>query len=178
MRTKFYFFALLSLCLFSCRDKDQDPNVLPEATQHGANTGGALVDGKVWVASTKYLNTLGGAGTYCEKIDNTTLIQIDLRHVSDNSRILIKAAIDNFELNKTYILSQNDSLDYNFARYIDNNSKWYLTQPNSTYIGKLKITKLNLLQDQMVCGTFEFKAVDKDGNTVNITDGRFDKKFD
>lgn len=174
------FLALFSLGLFTaCKDDDPNPNVLPEATQSGKNTAGALVDGKVWVATTNYINPTGGLGTFCEKINNTTIIQLDLRHVSDKSRIFFKAEIENFELNKTYILSENlDTTDYNYAIYSDNNYNGYSTQPNSEYIGKLKVTKINLLNDQMVCGTFELKAIDHNGNTVNITEGRFDKKFD
>ena len=42
----------------ACREQDADPNVLPPATQTGANTAGCLVDGKVWVASKKYINTV------------------------------------------------------------------------------------------------------------------------
>lgn len=38
--------GLLLLSLFACKDREQDSNVLPEATQTGANTGGALVKWK------------------------------------------------------------------------------------------------------------------------------------
>lgn len=173
--------ALLSFCLLSCnrdRDKNVNPNVLPDATQSGANTAGALVDGKIWVATTKKINTVGGQGTYCEKYNGYTHIQIDLRNVSDNSRIYFETDILNMELNKMYYLTENtNSGDTNFALFSDNNFKAYYTQPNSVYIGSFKLTRLDL-QNQIVSGTFEFKAVDTDGNTVNITEGRFDKRFD
>ncbi|MGC4129942.1 MAG: DUF6252 family protein [Bergeyella sp.] len=176
MKTKYLFFiTLLSLCILSCRDKDQDPNVLPEATQHGANTGGALVDGKVWVASTKKTTD-----TDCEVYNGHTLITIHLIGISNNSSISIIASIENFEINKTYILFGNPDTGPNFANYFDANSKGYSTQPNSEYMGKIKITALNMdlsNAPNYISGTFEFKAVDKDGNTVNITEGRFDKKF-
>ncbi|MGX9985774.1 DUF6252 family protein [Soonwooa purpurea] len=68
-------------------------------------------------------------------------------------------------------------MDYNYANYSDSNFNGYSTQPNSEYIGEVKITKLDL-QHQIVCGTFELKGIDHNGNVVNITDGRFDKKFD
>ena len=169
------FSILFSFSLFSFDrdpDKNVNPNVLPEATQSGKNTAGALVDGKVWVASKNY-----DSETFVELYNNHAIITIDLKSVSDNSRIFIRASIDNFELNKIYELNQNPESDFNFATYNDNTGKGYLTQPNSEYICKLKITKLNHVQDQMVCGTFEFKAVDNNGNAINITDGRFDKKF-
>lgn len=52
---------------------------------------------------------------------------------------------------------------------------FFAKQPNHT--GKLKITRLDIPKN-IVSGVFEFKAVDEYANVVNITDGRFDKKFD
>ena len=45
----FLIFAIIGL--ISCKNRDQDFNTLPEVTDWGANTAGALVDGKVWVAN-------------------------------------------------------------------------------------------------------------------------------
>lgn len=173
----FLFLALLSIGLFSsCKDDDQNLNVLPEATQSGKNTAGALVNGKIWVASTNFISPPNG--TFCEKINNITYIQLDLNSASENSRIFLKVAIENFEINKEYLISENiDTSDYNYATYSKDNNG-YGTYPNSIYIGKITITKLNLLQDQMVCGIFEIKVKDNNENVINISDGRFDKKFD
>ena len=91
---------LILLCISSCRDRDQDPNILPNTSQSGTNTAGALVDGKVWVASKKY-----NSETFAEvNSNNYTLITIYLKNISNSSRISIKASIKDFELNKTYIL--------------------------------------------------------------------------
>lgn len=176
---KFLFLTFLTLCLFSCdrdRDKNSNPNVLPEATQSGKNTAGALVDGKVWVATTEFVSP---DGTFCEKSGNFYDIRLDFRKVANRSinRIYIKAQIENLELNKTYELNQNPDSGFNFIFYTNNEGISYSTQPTSNYTGKIKITRLDL-QNQIVSGTFEFKAVDNNDNVVNVTDGRFDKKFD
>ena len=169
---------LIILGLVSCKDRQPDPNVLPESTQTGANTAGALVDGKVWVATTKPINTMGGLGTRAGKINNITYFQIDLRNIDGISRILIKSAVDDFKLNEKYVLTETpDTSDYNYAIYQKDNSNGYSTKPHSEFYGSVKITRLDL-QNEIIAGTFEFKAVDKSGNVVNVTEGRFDKKFD
>lgn len=173
---KLFFLILFSLSILACKERDADPNVLPAATQTGANTAGCLVDGKVWVASKKYIYPIGGAGTYVENVNNVCKITLDLRNVSNESRILIKAIISDFELNKEYIVPINNQMDYNICSYSPSLNVFY-TSVLPNYTGKLKITRLDI-QNQIISGTFEFKAVDNNGNIVNITDGRFDKKFD
>lgn len=177
---KFSLILIFFLLLFlNCKERENDSSSLPEATQSGAKTGGAIVNGKIWVASNKYVNTLGGAGTYCEMYDNTAIIRIDLRNVTDNSRIFLKTAIQNFQLNKTYYLPQNpDTKDYDYAIYSDN-EKGFSTQPNSQYLGEIKISRLDI-QNQIVSGTFNFKGLDLYGNNgeIEVKDGRFDRKFD
>ncbi len=89
--------------------------------------------------------------------------------------MVIKTYIKNFELGKKYTLLQETSRDLNNIRYIAADFKFYrVGLPN--YIGKLKITRLDIPKN-IVSGAFEFKAVDENGNVVNITDGRFDKKL-
>ena len=83
--------------------------------------------------------------------------------------------IENFELNKPYMLPQSDNTDKNTAFYTDNGIT-YLTK-FIDYTGKITVTRLDL-QNQIISGTFEFKAVNNNGKVVVITDGRFDKKFD
>ena len=99
----FLIFAIIGL--ISCKNRDQDFNTLPEVTDWGANTAGALVDGKVWVATTDRLNTANGSGTYCEKFNNNYTRELDLRQEKNsyNNAILIKVLIIDLELNKKYM---------------------------------------------------------------------------
>ncbi|SDF17521.1 DUF6252 family protein [Epilithonimonas hungarica] len=172
------FFTLLSIGLLSsCKDDEQDQNVLPEATQSGKNTAGALINGKVWVATTKKLNS-NNDGTYCEKLNENYLIKLDLRKNPDRytESIYLIVSIPNLEINQTYeVINQTPDDGYNYATYISNDKVSYSSNPNNS--GRIKITRLDL-QNQIVSGTFEFKAKDSNGNIVTITEGRFDKKFD
>jgi hypothetical protein len=169
------FLALLSIGLLSsCKDDNQDSTVLPEATQSGKNTAGAIINGKVWVATTKKINQ---PGTYCENSGNRTNITLELRQIENQGRnsISITAIIEDLELNKIYPLSEDPDTGYKFAIYTDNNLVNYGT--NSTNTGTIKITRLDL-QNHIVSGIFEFKAVNNNGNVITVTEGRFDKKFD
>lgn len=166
--------GLLLLSLFACNDREQDTNVLPEATQTGANTAGCLVDGKVWVATTKYLTPFSN---YAEQNNGHYIISLTLKSREETYRnsISIKLSLNNLVLDKEYSLPYSDNTSENFANYQDINGDDFYA---STVVpGKIKITRLDIPKN-IVSGTFEFKAVNKDGNVINITDGRFDKKFD
>lgn len=156
----------------SCRDRDQNPNVLPEATQSGKNTGGALVDGKIWVAKDEY-PTLNGGGvnaTIYEHANDEYKLKIVFRQVDNlDNRIVIYLA-DSYEItNKTYVLDENNVAGY--EKGLENN---YITNVDNT--GFITITKFDKT-NKIVSGTFSFKAKNGDGKTVTITDGRFDKRF-
>ncbi len=172
------FLVVLSIGFFSsCKDDEQDQKVLPEATQSGKNTAGALINGNIWAATTEKLNS-NNAGTYCEKLNENYLIKLDLRKKQDryNESIYLIVSIPNLEINQTYeVVNQTPEDGYNYASYTSNDMVSYSSNSNNK--GRIKITRLDL-QNQIVSGTFEFKAEDSNGNIVTITEGRFDKKFD
>lgn len=175
---KLIFIIFAIICLMSCKNRDQDFNTLSEVTDWGANTAGALVDGKVWVATTDRLNTANGSGTYCEKFNNNYTIKLDLRQHKNSydNAILIKVLIIDLELNKKYdVIKATPDSDYSFAIFRDNDSKSFSTNPD--HVGSITISKIDI-KNQIVSGTFNFNAVDDKGNVLLITDGRFDKRFD
>lgn len=185
MKNCFFFTLLIMIGLSSCsKDREADPNILPEATQTGANTGGAIVDGKVWVATKDKLNGNHYVSTYCEVFnfgvsDKSYKIKIGLENIQNrNSYIVIDFKTINIELNKQYIFPVDASPDNeSICTYKDAvTTNVYITKfPDN--LAKIKITRLDI-QNQIISGTFEFKAIDNNGNLVNITNGRFDKKFD
>ncbi|WP_156809757.1 hypothetical protein [Riemerella columbina] len=176
MKTKLFLILLISLIIVSCKERDADPDVLPAATQTGANTAGCLVDGKVWVASKKFINPIGGLGTYAMSDKNSTRIRVDLRSISDNSRIHIILDKENFIINHTYdipiFIDEYNSIGMSYSV----NGNTYYSKPNKSR-GKIKITRLDIPKN-IVSGTFEIDVIDEKGNVIHITEGRFDKKFD
>lgn len=173
------FLALaIGLTAIGCRDRETEPqpqDQLPPITQHGANTAGCLVDGKIWVAQKRSVK-FQGSRTEVIVNDNNYKITIDLEK-SERSGIFIKFNTENIELNKVYDFP-NDTNDQSYAVYIEDvvvDGGNYYTKPFN-HKGKIKITRLDL-NKQIISGEFEFKCSNEYGNTINITNGRFDKKF-
>ena len=158
--------------IFSCKERDQDPDILPAATQEGKNTGGAIVNGQVWVAKIENPSSLPGWNNTIYNTDpvlGTFSLQIVLRQYNNDNNLITFNVTDSQDfLPKTYDLNEN-----NYAAY-RNPSVFYIT--NSSNTGTLTITRFDKV-NRIVSGTFSFKAVNSAGEVVTITEGRFDRKF-
>lgn len=168
---------LLILLLFAACKKDE-LKLLPDATQTGADTMGAIVNGKAWVAN-------GGTGfnppdpveggyqgtySYDETRNNVfirayrkdkTGFQIYLRNVSQPGE---------YPLNTTTNLIGGELRQpQNYGAYYIP-GKLYMT--TSRYTGKVIITRADTV-NKIVSGIFAFKAV-HGKDTVTVTNGRFD----
>ncbi|PIF46622.1 hypothetical protein CLU96_3660 [Chryseobacterium sp. 52] len=158
--------------LSSCKDNDADSTVLPQATQTGANTGGAFVNGKIWVSKIEQstVAALGNNTTY-EFVNNEYSLKIQLRNAENptgNTIQILLVSDQDFGIGN-YPLNENDNGLYYHS------SKIYST--NSENIGTLSISKFDKA-NKIISGTFSFKAkYYYDGDTVTITDGRFDRKY-
>lgn len=167
------FLLLLSFGLFaSCKDREPDPNVLPEATQTGANTGGALVDGKVWVAKIEYpdLNP-GGNNTQYEYVNGEYKLKVVLRQINNVNSSIGFYISDISDITTTSYTLANDSFRATFSYKLLED---YFTDNENS--GTLTITKFDKV-NKTVSGTFSYKAKNSNGQVVTISEGRFDKKF-
>ena len=76
---------LASVLLTGCEERDRDkgvnPDILPEATQKGANTAGCKVDGKVWVASRRNYRPIYNSGTYVDRVAENYQINVELHNI-------------------------------------------------------------------------------------------------
>lgn len=173
-----FLIALLSfgICL-SCKDDDQrqDDQALPQATQSGANTGGAKVNGKIWVALTEP-PTIGNGitGTSYRYVNGLYELQIYLRNVKDPTGSSIGISLQSTTDFKIGQYELND-LEGNTGTYFNAFTGGYITNANNT--GVLNITKFDK-ENKTISGTFSFKAqYSSSSDVVIITDGRFDKKY-
>ena len=98
-----------------------------------------------------------------------------MRSVTGDSEIFIQLYKDNVEINKVYDIPGDYYYSNSGASYSSMDNDFFTKQPN--YTGKIKFTRIDIPRN-IVSGTFEFDAVDEEGNVVHITEGRFDKKFD
>lgn len=164
--------GLLTLSLLACKDREPNPDVLPAATQTGANTGGALVDGKVWVAKVENIGPYtGGLANLYNAVNGKYTANIYLRSIDGASSIRIDLISNQDFTLKSYPLVYSNC---NGHYYNTTNSKFYDTDDEN--IGVITFNRFDKV-NQIFSGTFSFKAKDSNGNVVNITDGRFDKKF-
>jgi hypothetical protein len=182
---------ILGLLLVGCKKEEVDK--LPDATAHGANTAGAIVDGKIWVAKYKggssifngnRIYQLSGGLYYIDTIRDADF-QLHINKKWFNLRI------SNMEIGSGITISVNQvpltGVRYNFNRNVcpepmcldlrnygtyNDGSSLFIT--SSIHQGSVTFTKADTIAAQYA-GTFEFTASDsKTGRVVRVTDGRFD----
>ncbi len=170
---------LIILLAYACKKDKVDPlSQLPPATQTGARTFGCLVNGQAFVAKgTSFYDMLGLSASY-----NNVTFYIQGRHKnSDGSITQIGFNIDTINLvpGQTYTINLNSgkkkgdgSGGYDVVGLRTpsgaNGDIFYYT--NNVVSGSVTITSLA----NATAGTFYFNAVSSTGDTVKITNGRFD----
>jgi len=167
-KVKFLFvLSLLSILLAASCKKDD----LPKATQTGANTMAAKVNGKVW--QTKACTSCIGGGTALSiNYDDRSFFGISGQNRDQN--IVITLVIKSLKSTGVYELTTQIN---NYVQFYNSKGiiKYYTSNTNR---GIVIITKLDLT-NKIVSGTFDLTAEDENnpGNTIKVTDGRFDVKY-
>jgi hypothetical protein len=152
--------------------------VLPPATTTGANTFGCKVNGVVCATSQYNHNTGFGTGEGVSFAGWFT--DNDLSIFAHTFNPEFDFAIDiNYDGKTGTYYSNGESL---FKSVISDNSNGSSTGLNSNVyktdslnLGVFNITKFNIVEDH-VAGTFNIRAINKNGDIINITEGRFDIK--
>jgi hypothetical protein len=183
---KQFFVLLLTLTLFSfsCRKHIIPPvdqlSLLPTATQTGANTFGCLVNGQAFVP--KNQNILEGPDLQCNYIYTAGGYHLTVAGGNknrDGSITDIVVGTDSLAIAEGEILtlktfvSGNAEASYTLFFYSGGENDY---ETNNIVTGQLTITRLNTVK-QIVSGTFYFNAVNRTGDTVKITNGRFDMPY-
>lgn len=175
---------LTSLILFiSCERSAEDyskNDQLPTVTQVGADTAGCLVNGKVLVAKANLAKIISWGPAfkldYFSSLDNSNLtIAFENQLYNSIPGVSIFVKRQKFEEGKTYQLTadlSDDTKTYAYANY--SNNEFYTT--TNTVTGELTITHIDTTK-YIISGTFWFNAVNSNGETVKITDGRFDGHY-
>lgn len=179
MKHVLYLLAVgLILMATDCKKKDidpcpdhNDPDILPPKTQCGANTFGCLVNGEVWVPEfDKYQ-------MYTQRVHaeyGKEFFHIQGNKIIEKDTIYESVIIEfNKDITSTgiYPIGElwSDSTTGRFLR-INKGVNYKTKQKNS---GELHITKFDR-ENFIISGTFWFTAVNQFGDTVKVTDGRFD----
>ncbi|MEO5944728.1 MAG: DUF6252 family protein [Ferruginibacter sp.] len=175
----------ISLTTSKCKKNKTPANPdeqLPPETQSGSNTFGCLVDGKVFLPKRPfgalnpvltcyyeyiyYPSPVGYVFQVSASDNSSPSLPINLNILFDSSKIMV---------NKYFL--QNGNKGYargNYRKFTNNVLDDYYTFSQSS--GELNIKKFDEI-NQIISGTFWFNAVNALGDTVHVTDGRFDMQY-
>jgi hypothetical protein len=154
---------------------------LPPATQTGANTFGASVNGEFWVP--RAFGPITGADILEARFKSPTSLIIQARnYASSPTETEFEIFIKDINGPGTYLLNTtvpyptfDASYGYFIKRKVTPLNEWITS---STYTGSVTITKLDLV-NRIVSGTFEFNAlnISNSPEPLTVTSGRFDAKL-
>jgi hypothetical protein len=167
--------VLLCLAFLACKKDNASPieEKLPAATMNGANTFGALVNGKVWLPK-------GRPSTFQPNLEliydpgyEGGSFSIRAYRVEENS--------NSHELIVMFMTQVNHIGIYNLGnaqagRVLYEKEECVYEGNEGTVEGTLEITKLDL-QNGIIAGKFEFTLTNPNCDTIRVTEGRFDKKI-
>jgi len=172
--------ALLACALLTAACTKKDPNQtsasLPSATQTGANTFGAMVNGVVFTPNDyfgnfgKDLNAYYGAPTS----GDPRYMEVDAYdYVASPNKGMRIASNMPLQAGQTYSLQASANNLVSIKYLLNELNEYDVITPLT---GQLTITKFDQ-QNRIISGTFYFDAVNSTGDKVSVTDGRFDVKF-
>ncbi len=171
----------LGLALGSCK-KDEGPTwtplgLLPPKTQIGANTGGCLVNGGAFLPNRASIEPL-----VCHYLDGEDFylgISQRVKGVYFSIIISIEDTPLHLQVGRTQVLNTRSIKNARAAEYIINTEpypspNYYSTTPSVT--GELIITHHDF-DNAFMSGTFWFDAVNSQGDTIKVREGRFDMEY-
>jgi hypothetical protein len=156
--------------------------VMPPITTIGANTFGCYVNGKLWVAFTnpQFFDPNAMKPTFADFDDKsggknwfylTGYLKYDNFYQVMNFSIILDNGIGKYLMKKQPV---------NDERFVD----YHIADPNQCAAYQLDETKSNQVeitfldqQKRIAAGKFEMTVYNECGDTLKITDGRFDVKF-
>lgn len=154
---------------------------LPAATQTGANTFGAKVDGNFWVP--QGFGVIPANDILEARFTSPTSIIINARNFSKSpTETEFEIFLSNVTGPGTYSLNTDvtragatSSYAYYVKRELTPQNEWITS---SSYTGTVTITRLDVT-NKVVSGTFQFTALNiyNTPQPINVTEGRFDLKL-
>ena len=170
-RQYFLLFACLFSLLLSAAHCKKDRFDLPPETTTGANTFGCKVNGKVFVPR----DGKGKPGLFCQYVNmgegegGGWFLNIPANNWQNSP-------IESVHIETDSLLVE-EGLTYDFKNQKGSPRAFYFKSQTYSKLdantGKLHITKHNKIS-RILSGTFEFVGTNNTGESVNITEGRFD----
>jgi len=163
---------VLLLSLDSCFLFPDTKEVLPPATQTGENTLGFLLNGQLWLPKGMVGFSDHLSPYYDPDFDGRPVLNTTAYRVLSNSEVLYFAfGIDGIYREGSYEVKFGGPA---VGSFIDSKCKYFWNDSTVYQKGTIVITKLAL---PIISGTFDFVLSKSGCDTVKITKGRFDFKF-
>ncbi len=179
LKTLKYFVATLAVCLScaatceGCEDDEQYQKerervwtALPEATQKGANTIGCYIDGRLWATG-----DIGYIRTFKFSFKAMSAEYFSSRYPT---KLGIWAAASDA---RSVLLTVMSPKEGSISKIHKTGGTVYPFSLSATEVGEIFITKLDTVQ-KIVSGHFSADIEVLPGDTVRVTDGRFDMKLE
>jgi hypothetical protein len=167
----FSFFVLLTFISSKCEDDTpKNPiDLLPPATQIGANTFGCLVDGEAFTPDNRPLSLQSQytISSLSYKFSVSANRRYEDKHIS------IALATEELALQEATYNLLNPISGNAYGGYYKNSTHQVEGITSENYTGEMTITRFD---DEVISGTFWFNVKDTDGVIHKIREGRFDVK--
>lgn len=168
----FSVFVLLTFLCAKCEDETpKNPiDLLPPATQTGANTFGCLVDGEAFTPDGRP-NSFKQEYSY---MDSGYYLRVTANSIVEGDLISVGCTAENVNLEegKTYALLSRESGNIS-GRYFAMSDAFYT---NTEETGEIFITHYDPSK-KIISANFWFNVRDKKGAIRQIREGRFDIKY-
>ncbi len=184
MKTRLLCLVSIVLLTTSCflnnddyENYDDSQDELPAITQTGANTFGALVNGKVVIPKDGYQGFGGSSNPLSiQKSSTVKPIRITSKNRKSKKRIVLSFFDAKENDITTYSIGEGENNGGGVIDITRTNGVFF--GDNKTYLsikdsGSIVITRYD---SEILSGTFSFKAVNKDNpeDIIEVTEGRFD----
>lgn len=177
-----FYLCLILFCItgIQCKKSAPTPNILPPITREGLNTFGCLVNGQPW---SPYATCNIFFGQPCKELA-FKVYQLDSMHkfpiefYLEAGRTSGTMAYSSFMIHAPYppsVVKTGNIIDSLQIIY-DKDTSSFFHFPGDLNSGSFNITKLDTA-NMIVAGTFSFILRNSGGDSVVITEGRFDVKF-
>ena len=171
-------FCILLLGL-QCRKHSEPPTALPPITQKGTNTFGFKMDGTLWVPYYRYNGY--SQQHQCQELSNTVFSR-DTSNTNPLPLSIFFSATRKINENDVSIFSIETPMGQGISgtgNKFDSLSFSFLSAHIYGYThssGLFEITKLDTA-NKIIAGVFEFTLYSSGGDSIKITEGRFDLNF-
>lgn len=147
---------------------------LPDATQTGANSFGANVNGKFWVP--KGVGIIGKPALEAYYDINRTVVINARNFAATPTESEFEIIIKNAKTPGVYLLNDDSgSSVYYVERKFTPTGEW---KTSNQYNGRINVTVADTV-NRIISGTFEFQAASLyNESPLTVTEGRFDVKID